>query len=456
MFSFMKPAPPIERLPDEKIDAEYKKLRFQVFVGIFVGYAGYYLLRKNFSIAMPYLIEEGFTKSELGLALSAISIAYGISKFVMGTVSDRSNPRVFLPAGLILSAVISLLMGFIPFFTSSIAMMFIMLFLNGWVQGMGWPPAGRTLVHWFSVSERGNKTAIWNIAHNVGGGVMAPLAVLGAAMFAPVFGDSKAGYEGVFILPALVAIIIAVVSYFFIRDTPQSAGLPPIEEYRNDYPSKLKKTFETELTTKEILFNYVLNNKWVWAIAVANIFVYFVRYGVLDWAPTYLSEEKAFNMNKSSMAYFLYEWAGIPGTLLCGWMSDKLFKGRRGPAGFVFMLGVLAAVLVYWFNPPGNAAVDMVCLIAIGFLIYGPVMLIGLQALDFVPKKAAGTAAGLTGLFGYLGGTVTANALMGVVVDASGWNAGFLLLTASCILSIVIFAFTWNVRGQEVVKGRHV
>nr|WP_090892667.1 glycerol-3-phosphate transporter [Evansella caseinilytica] len=452
----MKPAPPIERLPDEKIDAEYKKLRFQVFVGIFVGYAGYYLLRKNFSIAMPYLIEEGFTKSELGLALSAISIAYGISKFVMGTVSDRSNPRVFLPAGLILSAVISLLMGFIPFFTSSIAMMFIMLFLNGWVQGMGWPPAGRTLVHWFSVSERGNKTAIWNIAHNVGGGVMAPLAVLGAAMFAPVFGDSKAGYEGVFILPALVAIIIAVVSYFFIRDTPQSAGLPPIEEYRNDYPSKLKKTFETELTTKEILFNYVLNNKWVWAIAVANIFVYFVRYGVLDWAPTYLSEEKAFNMNKSSMAYFLYEWAGIPGTLLCGWMSDKLFKGRRGPAGFVFMLGVLAAVLVYWFNPPGNAAVDMVCLIAIGFLIYGPVMLIGLQALDFVPKKAAGTAAGLTGLFGYLGGTVTANALMGVVVDASGWNAGFLLLTASCILSIVIFAFTWNVRGQEVVKGRHV
>ncbi|MCY8663195.1 glycerol-3-phosphate transporter [Bacillus haynesii] len=451
MLKLFKPAPPIERLPEDQIDSEYKKFRLQVFLGIFIGYAAYYLIRKNFSLAMPYLIEEGFSKSALGFALSALSISYGLSKFVMATISDRSNPRMFLPAGLILSAVISLLMGFVPFFTSSIAIMFIMLFLNGWFQGMGWPPSGRVLVHWFSVSERGNKTAIWNVAHNVGGGLMAPIAVAGVAIFSGITGSAK-GYEGVFILPALVAIAVAVISYWLIRDTPQSVGLPPIEEYRNDYSSKSKKTFEKELSTKEILFKYVLNNKWVWAIALANIFVYFVRYGVLDWAPTYLSEEKGFDMSKSSVAYFLYEWAGIPGTLLCGWISDKWFKGRRGPAGFVFMVGVLIAVLVYWFNPAGNPMIDMASLIAIGFLIYGPVMLIGLQALDFVPKKAAGTAAGLTGLFGYLGGTLTANALMGVIVDASGWNAGFTLLTASCAIAALIFAMTWNVRGQEVVK----
>lgn len=451
MLKLFKPAPPIERLPEDQIDSEYKKFRLQVFLGIFIGYAAYYLIRKNFSLAMPYLIEEGFSKSALGFALSALSISYGLSKFVMATISDRSNPRMFLPAGLILSAVISLLMGFVPFFTSSIAIMFIMLFLNGWFQGMGWPPSGRVLVHWFSVSERGNKTAIWNVAHNVGGGLMAPIAVAGVAIFSGITG-SATGYEGVFILPALVAIAVAVISYWLIRDTPQSVGLPPIEEYRNDYSSKSKKTFEKELSTKEILFKHVLNNKWVWAIALANIFVYFVRYGVLDWAPTYLSEEKGFDMSKSSVAYFLYEWAGIPGTLLCGWISDKWFKGRRGPAGFVFMAGVLIAVLVYWFNPAGNPMIDMASLIAIGFLIYGPVMLIGLQALDFVPKKAAGTAAGLTGLFGYLGGTLTANALMGVIVDASGWNAGFTLLTASCAIATLIFAMTWNVRGQEVVK----
>lgn len=452
MFGFFKPAAHQERLPEEKVDSEYKKLRLQVFLGIFIGYAGYYLIRKNFSIAIPYLTEEGFTKGELGLALSAISIAYGISKFVMGTVSDRSNARYFLATGLILSAIINIMLGMIPFFTSTIAIMFVMLFLNGWVQGMGWPPSGRTLVHWFSVSERGTKTSIWNVAHNVGGGLMAPLAVAGASITATYFGARFAGYEGIFILPALVAVLVAILAFVLMRDTPQSVGLPPIEEYKNDYQNKEKKMYETEFTTKEILFKYVLNNKWVWIIAIANVFVYFVRYGVLDWAPTYLSEEKAFNMEESSFAYFLYEWAGIPGTLLCGYISDKLFKGRRGPAGFVFMLGVLVAVVVYWLNPAGNPMIDNLALIAIGFLIYGPVMLIGLQALDFVPKKAAGTAAGLTGLFGYLGGAVMANALMGYVVQLSGWDAGFMLLTGSCVIATILFAVTWNVRGQEVVK----
>lgn len=104
------------------------KTTFSSLLGIFIGYAGYYLLRKNFSLAMPSLIEQGFSKGELGIALSAVSIAYGFSKFVMGTVSDRSNARMFLTLGLVLTAIINLLLGFIPFFTSSITIMFIMLF----------------------------------------------------------------------------------------------------------------------------------------------------------------------------------------------------------------------------------------------------------------------------------------------------------------------------------------
>ena len=438
MFNFLKPARHIKSLPSEKVDDTYKRLRFQVFLGIFIGYAGYYLLRKNFSLAMPSLIEQGFSKGELGIALSAVSIAYGFSKFVMGTVSDRSNARMFLTLGLVLTAIINLLLGFIPFFTSSITIMFIMLFLVGWFQGMGWPPSGRVLVHWFSVSERGSKTSIWNVAHNVGGGLMAPIATWGISMTALYnFGYLK-GFEGVFIYPALLAIIIAILSYILIRDTPQSQG-------------STKQTIETELTTKEILFKYVLNNKWVWAIAFTNIFVYFVRYGVLDWAPTYLSEEKHFDLSASGWAYFLYEWAGIPGTLLCGYLSDKLFKGRRGPAGFFFMLGVTIFILIYWLNPPGHAWLDNLSLIGIGFLIYGPVMLIGLQALDYVPKKAAGTAAGLTGLFGYLFGAVMANIVLGFVVQHFGWHIGFVLLTVISILAMLCFILTWNKRGQEQI-----
>jgi OPA family glycerol-3-phosphate transporter-like MFS transporter len=417
VMQILKPAAHRQALPGEKIDPEYKKLRLQVFLGIFIGYAGYYLVRKNFSMVMPDLIAQGYSKAQLGVALSAISIAYGISKFVMGTVSDRSNARVFLSLGLVLSALTMIVMGVFPFAT-------------------GWPPCGRVVVHWFSVKERGTRMSIWNVAHNVGGGLMAPLAIAGLAIFGT--------WEGKLYFPAIIALVVALIAYLLIRDTPQSCGLPPVEEYKKTYTKDYNQSHEKELSTRQILLDYVLVNKLIWYIAFANAFIYLVRYGVLDWAPTYLKEAKGFSLNETGWAYFLYEWAGIPGTLLCGWLSDKVFSGRRAPATIIYMLLVTVAVLVYWKNPPGNPLVDNVALIAIGFLIYGPVMLIGVHALDLVPKKAAGTAAGLTGLFGYLGGALFANAAMGYVVDAWGWDGGFMVLMASCILAVIFTALTWK------------
>jgi MFS transporter, OPA family, glycerol-3-phosphate transporter len=440
----LKPAAHTTALPAQQVDSTYRKLRLQVFLGIFLGYAGYYLVRKNFSIAMPGLIELGYTKAQLGLALSAVSISYGVSKFLMGTVSDRSNARIFLTLGLVLSALTMIIMGVVPWATSSVAVMFTVLFVNGWFQGMGWPPCGRVVVHWYSVKERGTRMSIWNVAHNVGGGLMAPLAIAGIDYFG--------GWHGALIFPAVIALAVAFIVYLLVRDTPQSCGLPPIEKYKNEYTKDYNESHEKELSTKQILLDYVLVNKLIWYIAFANAFIYLVRYGVLDWAPTYLKEAKGFSLSETGWAYFLYEWAGIPGTLICGWLSDKIFNGRRAPATIIYMVLVTIAVFVYWKNPAGNPLVDNIALIAIGFLIYGPVMLIGVHALDLVPKKAAGTAAGLTGLFGYLGGAVFANAAMGYVVDAWGWDGGFYVLLASCVLSILFTALTWK---KEILNSIH-
>lgn len=435
MFGKFKPAPHLPQIDEQHIDSTYKKLRWQIFIGIFIGYAGYYLVRKNFSLAMPFLIEEyGFSKGQLGIALSAVSIAYGLSKFLMGSVSDRSNPRYFLMTGLLVSSAVMFIFGFADWATQSIVSIFVLLFINGWAQGMGWPACGRTMVHWYSGNERGTTVSVWNIAHNVGGGLIGPLFILGMAWFND--------WHSAFYVPACVATLVAGFIFLTVRDTPQSLGLPSIETYRHDYPKDYSQQHEAELSAKQIFLTYVLNNKLLWYIAIANAFVYLIRYGVLDWAPTYLSEAKEFSLNKSSWAYFLYEWAGIPGTLLCGYISDKWFKGRRAPAGILYMVLVLIAVLVYWFNPAGQPNIDIAALMAIGFLIYGPVMLIGLFALELVPKKAAGTAAGLTGLFGYLGGAVVANIALGYTVDHFGWDGGFVLLVGGCIASIILIAMT--------------
>ena len=434
MFAFLKASPPAPRIESSHTDAEYKKLRWQVFAGVFIGYAAYYLIRKNFSLAIPYLIDEyGFTKADLGTVGVALSLAYGFSKFIMGNVSDRSNPKYFITIGLLGSALVSLIFGLVPGVLSSIPLMIILAALNGWFQGMGYPPGAKTMTNWFSVSERGVWWSWWNVSHNLGGGLIGPLAILGLSLFGV--------WQSLFYLPALIAIVLAFIMFYLMRDTPESQGLPPVDEWKGEKVVEKVESAHT-LSSKDIFMKYIINNKFLWAIALANVFVYFIRYGIIDWAPTYLKEVKHFSVDKQSWAYFLYEYAGIFGMLASGYLSDKVFKGHRAPPMLLFLTGVLIAIVVYWKNPAGNPLVDNICLVAIGFLIYGPVMMIGLQAADLVPRVATGTATGLTGLLGYLLGSASAGYVMGKLVDLFGWDGGFYALIVSCFFGFGFIAFT--------------
>ncbi|QFP48430.2 glycerol-3-phosphate transporter [Borrelia miyamotoi] len=440
LFNFLKPAPHIKRVHKEIEDSLYKKLRLQIFISIFIGYAGFYLTRKIFAFTIPELEKEGFSKSQLGIILSGVSIAYGFSKFIMGNVSDRSNPKYFLTLGLLLTAIITTIFGLFPWklidTTTAIILMFILMFTNGWVQGMGWPACGRTIVHWWSKKERGITVATWNLAHNIGGGTTGIISSWALLYFQE--------WQAILYVPSGIVIGIAIFVLMTLKDTPQSVGLPPIEEYKDDYPDSYTEKAEEELNTKQIFVKHVLNNKLLWYIAIANAFIYFIRYGILDWAPSYLSQVKQFSIKDSGWAYSLYEFSAIPGTIICGWMSDKIFKGRRSETGIIFITATLITILIYWQLPENNPTLITILLAIIGFLIYGPVMLIGLHALDLAPKKAAGTAAGFTGLFGYIGGSVTASAITGFVLQYFNWDVYFYLLIVACIFAIIFISLTFN------------
>ncbi|HEX5648315.1 MAG TPA: phosphoglycerate transporter protein PgtP [Steroidobacteraceae bacterium] len=424
------------RAPVDRQGVEYKRLRRQVFVAIYVGYAAYYLVRMNLSLAAPDILREypGYTKAQLGLAMTALAIAYGLSKFLMGAVSDRSNPRWFMPLGLLLSASVTASFGLVPGIYTSITLVVVLQALNGWFNGMGWPACGKTMVHWFSAHERGRVVSLWNTAHNVGGGLVAVLAAAGVMLF----GD----WGAKFYFNAVVAAGIAVVVYVLLRDTPENCGLPPVEVYRNDRPNGAVLEPERTLGFREIFLGHVLNNRLLWAIAVANAFVYFVRYGVQNWIPTYLETAKGFSFSQSSIAWFLFEYAAIPGTLLCGWMSDRIFDGRRAPATMLFMALTLVGIVIYGLNHSGPIWIDWIALITIGFFVYGPIMMIGLHALELVPKKAAGTAAGFTGFFGYAFGSAIAGAGVGLIADHWGWSGVFLTMIACCLLSMAFVSLT--------------
>lgn len=460
MSNFLTPPAFKAEQTGPEADAKYRKLRWQVFLGIFIGYAGFYIVRKNFSMAIPSLAPFGFDKGELGIVLSMNAIAYGFSKFLMASISDRSNARVFLPLGLVCAA-LSMLFMIVPVQwlgaehkSLAIILMAALNFLVGWFNGMGWPPCGRVMTHWFSIKERGTWMSFWNCAHNVGGALVGPMAVYGAMWFGSWFYGAHEDHYfliGTYAFPAATAFLIAIVAYLLIRDTPQSCGLPSIEKWSGNASNTYNEKAEEVLSTKQI-FKIVLSNKLLWYIAFANAFVYMVRYGCLDWAPTILTE-KGIDLKEAGWAYFAYEIAAIPGTIICGWISDKVFHGRRALPTIIFLGLLIIAIAIYW-QFLDNLYVMIGCLIAIGFLIYGPVMLIGVQALDLAPKNAAGTAAGLTGFMGYVLGTaVLANIVIGYVAEHAGWDWTFILLMVACVLSIVFMALTYK-QEQYLVEQK--
>src|SRR5438128_5574434 len=212
------------------VDREYRRHRRSVYAGIFIGYAAYYLVRNNLALAIPDILKEfpQHSKADLGWALSGLSISYGISKFLMGSVSDRSNPKYFLPLGLLLSCAIMFVSGAVKSIYASLGIVVGLQIVNGWVQGMGWPPCGKTMVHWFSTRERGLVVSFWNVGHNVGGGLVATFALFGVTLFHD--------WGAKLYFNAAIAAGLAVLVFVLMRDTPESYGLPPIEEYKNDYP----------------------------------------------------------------------------------------------------------------------------------------------------------------------------------------------------------------------------
>lgn len=432
--SWLAAPPPAPRLPADEVKEKYPRLRLQVFMGIFIGYAGFYLIRNNIPLIAAVILDEGWIDTfGVGLIANAVLISYGLSKFFMATVSDRSNARYFLPLGLALSAVCNLIVAFVPAVSASLAFFAVIMFINGWVQGMGWPPCGRSLVHWFSTNERGWKTAIWNCAHNVGGMAVGAAAAWGLHL-------TDGAWQSAFWLPALFALAVAAFAFVVLRDTPESVGLPPIEEYRND-PAKVDTLGDTsDQSYWQIVLKHVVLNPVMVYLALANVFVYALRYGVLSWTPVYLSDHHGQSVAAGIAGFSLFELAGIFGTLACGWISDKVFKGNRTRTGLLFMVGVGIFLVLYWQSAPGTPYwLLMVYIFFIGAFIYGPVMLIGLQAIDMADRHVAGTSAGFTGLFGYVLGATLASSGVGYVIQHFGWNVTFIMLTGFVVAAIGLF-----------------
>lgn len=440
IFAWLKPAPHIAEIEDKAtVDKLYKHWRIRTLYSLMIGYALFYFTRKSFTFAAPGLIADlGFTKGQLGFLGSVLSISYAFSKFASGIISDRSNPRYFMAFGLMMTGVINICFGL----SSSLMMFAVFWGLNGWFQGFGWPPCAKFLTHWYSHSERGSWWSTWNVSHNVGS-IMIPWLV-GFCLY-------YLGWRWAMYIPGVICIMGGLFLINRLRDTPQSIGLPSIEKYRDDYvDNKQRHEEEQELTTKQILFDYVLKNRYIWCLAVAYFFIYFVRIGVSDWTALFLIETKQYTAIGANGTVSLFDLGGFFGSLCAGWSSDYFFKAKRGPVNALFALGVAFSVFVFWNIPPGNPFLDSCMLFVLGFTIFGPQMLIGVAAAELSHKKAAATSTGFVGWMAYIG-AACAGYPLGKIAEDFGWNGYFWFIALCSITATVMLFPLWN-----AVKAPHL
>ncbi|WP_097741674.1 phosphoglycerate transporter PgtP [Escherichia coli] len=447
MLSIFKTGKEANSIPADKIQVMYRRYRMQALLSVFLGYLAYYIVRNNFTLSTPYLKEQlNLSATQIGLLSSCMLITYGVSKGVMSSLADKASPKVFMACGLVLCAIVNIGLGFSTAFWIFTAL----VVLNGLFQGMGVGPSFITIANWFPRRERGRIGAFWNISHNLGGGIVAPVVGAGFAIL-----GSEHWQSASYIIPACVAIIFAVIVLILGKGSPKKEGLPSLEEMMPEEkivlnPRQISATPEN-MNAFQIFCTYVLRNKNAWYISLVDVFVYMVRFGMISWLPIYLLTVKHFSKEQMGVAFLFFEWAAIPSTLLAGWLSDKLFRGRRMPLAIICMILIFICLLGYW----KSESLFMVTIFAaiVGCLIYVPQFLASVQTMEIVPSFAVGSAVGLRGFMSYIFGASLGTSLFGIMVDHIGWHGGFYLLGCG-IICCIIFCWLSHRGAIELEKQR--
>ena len=439
-FKMSKPSEPITD-PSE-VQKKYSRLRWQVFLSATIGYGLYYVCRLSLNVIKKPIVDAGvLSEGELGMIGSGLFITYAVGKLCNGFLADRSNIRRFMSIGLLVTALINLVLGF----TTSFGFFLVLWALNGWAQSMGAAPCVVALSRWYGNKERGSFYGFWSSSHNIG----EALTFIATSAIVATFGWQW-GFKGA----GLIGLVGFAIVALFMRDTPQSQGLPSIAEYKGDIAPETK----SEESGKSVgeLQKMVLKNPAIWMLALASAFMYISRYAVNSWGIFYLEAEKGYTNLEASAIISISSVCGIIGTISSGFVSDVLFKGKRNAPAVIFGLMNILGLVLFMYGPKSMDAVSMVIFgLAIGALIC---YLGGLMATDVAPKGASGAALGVVGIASYIGAAVQ-DAISGFAIQsgktvgegaaAYDFSSVAYFWVGAAVLSVVCTAIVWIMASRK-------
>ena len=435
--------PRARKVPAEAVESTYKRLRTRTFWGVTAAYTLYYVCRMTLGVVKQPLIDGGvLTAGQLGIIGSAFYFVYAIGKFINGFIADYCNIRRFMAAGIAVSAVVNLLLGVLgllqgPLGFGSVVMLLFFAVLwgvNGWASSMGSPPGTISLSRWFPLSRRGTMYSIFSSTPQLGKAVS--LIMTGVIVGA-------AGWQWGFLAAAVAGGIGLVVSLIFISDTPESEGLPSVQELSGEPVHEMDKQ-----PTKQ-LQKWVFRHPGIWVIAISTAFLYITQHAVSDWGVLFLQKQKTFSLERATQIIGLAEVFGVAGNLAAGWLSDVLFRGNRVRP--VVLSGVLAVLSLAGFLFLGGGFAQNMAFVALFSFAFSVVFCIvaGLMALDFVPRKATGAALGIVGISSYAAASLQSVA-SGYLIEgfsAEGvidFGPVSLFWIVACLLAFVLPVIGWK------------
>lgn len=403
------------------------------------------------SVVKQPVIDEGvLTPAQIGLVDSALLFVYAIGKFTNGFIADYCNIRRFMATGLVISSLVNLVMGLLGLLSGWAGLCSVLVFaiffitwgLNGWVQSMGAPPGVISLSRWFPLRTRGTYYSIFCATPYLGKSVS--MVLLGHVVM-------LAGWQCGFIAAALAGFIGSVVILLFVSDTPESRGLPSVQELSGEKPQK-----EDSIPTK-VLHKAVLKNPGVWVIALSSAFVYITQYGISNWGIFFLQKAKDFSLTESTYVIGISEGIGVVGTVFAGWLSDKVFRGDRLKP--VLLCGVVCLATMSMFMFTGGGKFANIALLSVASLSLAAIYCIvgGLMALDIVPRKATGAALGVVGISSYVAAGIQ-GVVSGLLIGGSKSGDSYdfapvaIFWTASCLVSFLLPALNWNRMKKKVIE----
>ncbi len=422
----------------ENTTARYRHYRARTFIIMWIVYAGYYFTRKTLAVATPGLMDQyGLNEVHIGWISGAYLGLYALGQFINGILGDKLGARVMLSIGMIGSAMMSIWFGF----TTSVFLLVAVWGANGFFQSSGWSNSVKSMAQWFSVKERGTIMGFYCTCYQIGSAL--------ATMFAAyVLGHY--GLKSTFVLPAVLLLVVAVIFILFQKETPEKAGLPPIDEYTGENTGSTSGDAVSESEDDDTsVLKQVLSHPIVWLMAASYFCLKFVRYSLLTWLPLYLTKKLGYTPELSGYMSALPELVGFLGTVFAGVVSDKLMGSRRAPICAMMFLGLaIACYLQSFFGVMGPVGMT-IGLSLVYFMIFGPdSIMTGAAAMDFGTRKGAATAAGFINGVGSIGAFVQAP-LLGYLAHKYGYDYFFLIFIPLSIIPFILMLTQWNVRAKK-------